>query len=307
MLAPRAKFRGFRHLRDGACRTDRQTVLRGAAGMPSFPDMAKTPAKPVIGLPACVKQIDGMPYHAVQDKYLRAAVEASGGLPLVFPAFGAQSEIRQLIALLDGLMLTGSPSNVHPARYGRDAHPEAEPYDEARDETTLPLIHAALEAGLPLLAICRGFQELNVALGGTLHAEVHEVPGRRDHRRPKHPDLDVQYGPVHPAHLTPGGAFQALLGKDEIMVNSLHYQAVDRIAPRLSVEAVADDGTVEAVSVKDASGFALGVQWHPEYKALENPDSARLFAAFGEAARARAAARAGTPAGGPAKAARAAE
>ena len=269
--------------------------------------MARNAAKPVIGLPACVKQIDGMPYHAVQDKYLRAAAEAAGGLPLVFPAFGPESELKQLIAMLDGLMLTGSPSNVHPTRYGRDAHPEAEPYDEARDETTLPLIRAALEAGLPLFAICRGFQELNVALGGTLHAEVHEVPGRRDHRRPKHPDLDVQYGPVHPAHLTPGGALQALLGKDEIMVNSLHFQGLDQIAVRLRVEAVADDGTVEAVSVEDAPGFALGVQWHPEYKALENPDSARLFAAFGAAARARAAARSQAPSSGPAKATRAAE
>ena len=146
-----------------------------------------------------------------------------------------------------------------------------------------------------------------MALGGTLHAEVHEVPGRRDHRRPKHPDLDVQYGPVHPAHLTPGGALQALLGKDEIMVNSLHFQGLDQIAVRLRVEAVADDGTVEAVSVEDAPGFALGVQWHPEYKALENPDSARLFAAFGAAARARAAARSQAPSSGPAKATRAAE
>jgi len=253
--------------------------------------MTQSPLRPVIGLPACIKSIDGMSFHGVQDKYLRAALEAAGGFPLIFPALGPGTEPVRLISMLDGLMLTGSPSNVHPARYGSEAHPAAEPYDEERDITTLPLITAALEAGLPLLAICRGFQELNVALGGTLHAEVHAVSGRMDHRRPKHPELDVQYGPKHAIRLTPGGVFEALLGKSEIMVNSLHNQGLDRVAERLDIEAVADDGTVEAVRVRDAPGFALGVQWHPEYKALQNPDSVRLFAAFGAAARAWAAAR----------------
>ncbi len=255
--------------------------------------MNKSAGKPLIGLPACIKQIDGMPYHSVQDKYLRAVVEAAGGLPLIIPAYGDETEPERLIGMLDGLMLTGSPSNVHPIHYGREAHPAAEPHDEERDATTLPLIGKALEAGLPLLAICRGFQELNVALDGTLHALVHEVPGRRDHRRPQHEDLDVQYGPQHPIDITPGGAFHGLLGKTRIMVNSLHNQALDRVSGRLMVEAVAEDGTVEAVSVKDATGFALGVQWHPEYKALENPDSTRLFAAFGAAARAWAGSRVG--------------
>lgn len=248
--------------------------------------------KPLVGVPACIKRIDDAPFHSVQDKYLRAVAEAAGCLPLVIPAYGDEVEPARLIEMLDGLMLTGSPSNVHPTRYGRAAHPEAEPHDPERDATTLPLIGLALEAGLPLFAICRGFQELNVALGGTLHAEVHNLPGRQDHRRPKNPDLDVQYGPKHSIRLTPGGAFAALLGASEIEVNSLHNQGLDRIAERLVVEAEAADGTVEAVSVKDARGFALGVQWHPEYKALENPVSVRLFAAFGDACRARAAARA---------------
>ncbi len=255
----------------------------------------KPALKPLVGVPACIKQIDGMPYHSVQDKYLRAVVEAAGCLPLVIPAHGDEVEPVRLIEMLDGLMLTGSPSNVHPDHYGRPAHPEAEPHDRERDATTLPLIKLALEAGLPLFAICRGFQELNVALGGTLHAQVHALPGRHDHRRPQHDDLDVQYGPKHSIRLTSGGAFAALLGEAEVMVNSLHNQGLDRIADRLVVEATAADGTVEAVSVKDAKDFALGVQWHPEYKALENPVSVRLFAAFGAAARARASARA--PAG----------
>ena len=248
---------------------------------------------PVIGIPACIREIGGMPFHSVQDKYLRAAAQAAGGLPLIVPAFGDEIDLARVIGLLDGLMLSGSPSNVHPTHYGREPHPEAEPHDEARDSTTLPLIRLAIEAGLPLFAICRGFQELNVALGGTLHARVHELEGRRDHRRPKHEDLDVQYGPVHPVHLTPGGELERLLGTPEIMVNSLHGQGLDRLAAGLRVEAVADDGTIEALSVTNAPAFALGVQWHPEYKALENPVSTRLFAAFGAAARTRAAARAG--------------
>lgn len=257
--------------------------------------MSSSNQKPLIGLPACVKQIDGMPFHGVQDKYLRAAAQAAGGMPMIFPAFGPDMTPERLIGMFDGLMLTGSPSNVHPTHYGRAEHPEAEPFDRERDQTTLPLIVAALEAGLPVLAICRGFQELNVALGGTLHAEVHEVPGRMDHRRPKHDDLDVQYGPKHSIKLVAGGAFEALMGKRTLQVNSLHNQALDQVASRLTVEAVADDGTVEAVSVKGAKGFALGVQWHPEYKAMQNPDSMRLFRAFGDATRAWAAAKSKMP------------
>ncbi|MFQ5775452.1 MAG: gamma-glutamyl-gamma-aminobutyrate hydrolase family protein [Kiloniellaceae bacterium] len=258
--------------------------------------MVRPPLKPLIGVPACVRAIDGHPFHSVRDKYLRAVAEAAGGIPLVIPAFGRQIEPADLVGRLDGLMLTGSPSNVHPTHYGRDPHPEAEPHDPERDATTLPLIHSALDRGLPLFAICRGMQELNVALGGTLHARVHELPGRMDHRRPRHEDPDVQYGPRHPVSLTPGGELERLIGTREIVVNSLHGQGLDRVAETLIVEAVAEDGTIEAVSVKGAHTFALGVQWHPEYKALENPVSTRLFAAFGAAARARAAARAGDPA-----------
>jgi putative glutamine amidotransferase len=154
----------------------------------------------------------------------------------------------------------------------------------------LPLILQALERGVPLLAICRGFQELNVALGGTLHAEVHGVPGRDDHRAPQEEDLDLRYGPRHPVRFVPGGAFERIAGSGEVWVNSLHRQGIDRLAPGLVAEGHAPDGTVEAVRA-EAAGFALGVQWHPEYKAAANPFSMKLYGAFGKAARRRAAAR----------------
>ncbi len=254
--------------------------------------MSKQDSMPLIGLPADIKEIGGQPFHAVGDKYLRAVLRAAGGLPLIIPAFGALYDLPDLVRRLDGLLLTGSPSNVHPRHYGTAPTPEAEPHDEARDDTTLPLIHEALGQGLPLLAICRGMQELNVALGGTLHTRVHELPDTLDHRRPQHDDPDVQYGPRHDIALTPGGEFHRLAESTELNVNSLHWQAVDRLAPRLRLEAAAPDGTVEAVAVTDARNFALGVQWHPEYKALDNAFSTKLFAAFGEATRQRAKARA---------------
>ncbi|MCG8359685.1 MAG: gamma-glutamyl-gamma-aminobutyrate hydrolase family protein [Kiloniellales bacterium] len=253
--------------------------------------MSDAALQPLIGVPADVKPIEDKPFHAVGDKYVRAVLTASHGLPLIVPAFGDLYDIPALVERLDGLLLTGSPSNVHPTHYDTAPTPEAEPHDPERDDTTLPLIREALAQAVPLLAICRGFQELNVALGGTLHARVHELPGRDDHRRPQHEDPDVQYGPRHSVALTPGGAFARLAGAEEITVNSLHWQALDRVADTLTVEGTAPDGTIEAVSVHGARDFALGVQWHPEYKVGENPFSAKLFAAFGSAARSRAAAR----------------
>ncbi len=253
--------------------------------------MNNTSFKPLIGVPADVKEVTGQPFHAVGDKYLRAITLAAEGLPFVIPAFGELHDLPDLVRRLDGIMLTGSPSNVHPTHYGQVPTPEAEPHDEDRDATTLPLIHEVLRQGVPMLAICRGMQELNVALGGSLHARVHELPDRLDHRRPEHDDMDVQYGPRHPIALAPGGAFHALAGGTELTVNSLHWQAIDRVAPGLQIEAEAPDGTIEAVSVKGAKDFALGVQWHPEYRVLDDAFSTKLFAAFGAAARRRAAAR----------------
>lgn len=258
--------------------------------------MSKSSPLPLVGVPACVRDVDGQPFHTVGDKYVRAVAVCAGAAPLMIPSLGEDLvDLRRLVRSLDGIMMTGSPSNVHPSHYGQPASVEAEPFDPARDATSLALIRIALAEGVPLLAICRGYQELNVALGGTLHIRVHELPGRMDHRRPQHAELDVQYGPRHPVILRPGGPLAAMAKAASIdgplMVNSLHWQGLDRIADGLTVEAEAEDGTPEAVSVDGARAFALGVQWHPEYKAWENPFSRELFEAFGAAARARAAAR----------------
>ena len=242
---------------------------------------------PLVAVPACMKEVGGQPFHAVGDKYVRALAVASGVLPLVMPNLGDHLDMRQLLATVDGVMLTGSPSNVHPRHYGYQASAEAEPHDEARDAVTLPLIRAAVEGGVPLFCICRGFQELNVVMGGTLFARVHEQPGRMDHRSPNTGDMAVDYAPRHALAMTAGGVLEGVLGKRETQVNSLHWQAIDRIADGLAVEGTAPDGTIEAVSVKGAKAFALGVQWHPEYRVMDNPDSVALFKAFGNAVRSR--------------------
>ena len=247
---------------------------------------------PLIGIPTCTREVEGKPFHVVGDKYVQAVVLASEGIPFVLPALGSHYDLPDLVHRLDGLFLTGSLSNVHPDRYGVAEVVDHEPFDIERDDTTLPLIHEALAQAVPLFAVCRGFQELNVALGGSLHHSVHDLPGRIDHRVPEHDDPDVRYGPAHEVSATPGGLLEQLTGLGRLEVNSLHRQALDRVADRLAVEAVADDGTVEAVRVTDAEAFAFGVQWHPEYKVMSNEISRRLFAAFGDAARERAQARA---------------
>lgn len=247
--------------------------------------MSRDAVTPLIALPACRTAKEGQDYHTIGDKYVRAAAEAAGALPVMLPSLPGLVAVRDVLARVDGLIMTGSPSNVHPTEYGRPADPKAEPHDTWRDATTLPLIRAAVAAGVPLLAICRGMQELNVALGGTLHARVHEVDGRFDHRAPESADMDVKYGPRHPISLTPGGRLHSLVGAERIEVNSLHNQGVAHPAPDLRVEATADDGTVEAVSLPGAHGFVLGVQWHPEYRATESPVSMALFQAFAAAAR----------------------
>jgi len=242
--------------------------------------------KPLIGLPACVRELDGQPFHVVGDKYVRAVAVAMDAVPVVLPSLGELLDIAGTLDGLDGILLTGSPSNVHPRHYRQAATADHEPYDLQRDASTLALIGAVLQRGMPLLAICRGLQELNVALGGTLHPRVHELPGRMDHRRPQSDDLDIQYGKRHSVRLTPGGQLQAIAGgAKEVEVNSLHWQGIDRLAPDLEVEAVAPDGTIEAVRVRDARSFALAVQWHPEYKVLEDPLSVALFRSFNEAVR----------------------
>lgn len=248
---------------------------------------------PLVGVAGCRTPTADAPYHIVGEKYLTALTDCAGALPLVIPALAERFDAAALLDRVDGLMFTGSPSNIEPALYGGPASAEGTLHDPHRDATTLPLIRAAIAAGVPLIAICRGNQELNVALGGTLHQRVHELPGRLDHREDLNDPLEVQYGPSHQAFLSPGGLFESLAqGASEITVNSLHWQAVDRLAPGLVVEATAPDGTIEGVRVVDAPAFAVGVQWHPEWRATTNEFSTALFAAFGAACRERALARA---------------
>jgi putative glutamine amidotransferase len=247
-------------------------------------------AAPLIGIPVDVRRLDDQPFHVVGEKYITAISDAAAGLPMLIPALGQRFDLEDLIRRLDGLLLTGSPSNVAVHHYGGPPDRADSPQDPDRDALTLPLIRTALAAGLPIFCICRGFQELNVALGGTLHTQVHQQDGRNDHRAPQG-SYDERYGPRHPVQLVPGGAFTRILGTAEIQVNSLHWQGIDRLADDLIVEGRAADGTIEAVQVKNARNFALGVQWHPEYRAEENPVSLALFRAFGDAARALASAR----------------
>ncbi|MCC6717820.1 MAG: gamma-glutamyl-gamma-aminobutyrate hydrolase family protein [Acetobacteraceae bacterium] len=237
---------------------------------------------PIIGIPACSRAVAGHLNHATPARYGEAVMVGAGGLPVLLPPVG--EGVLAVLERIDGLLLSGSPSNVAPGCYGVDADATPEMHDPPRDATTLPLIRAALARGLPVLAICRGIQELNVALGGTLHQEVHRVAGRFDHRA-EDGAQDQRYRPKHDIRLS--GEMARMLGKSATVVNSLHGQAIDRLAPGLVVEAVAPDGTVEAVRVASAPGWAFGVQWHPEWRCAEDADSMALFGAFGDACRAR--------------------
>lgn len=243
-------------------------------------------AAPLIGLPACVQESDDVTWHAVKEQYVRGVL-AAGGVPVLLPAIGPELDLGEVLRRLDGLLLPGSSSNVDPARYDGAPSRPGTLHDARRDATTLPMIRMAVAAGLPLLAICRGHQELNVALGGTLHQNVHELPGVQDHRAPAVAQREVRYGPAHAVRLT--GFMAELAGAAESTVNSLHAQAIDRPAPGLVVEAVATDGVIEAVRVAGTPAFALGVQWHPEWSVASDRLSGAIFARFGDAARAHAA------------------
>jgi putative glutamine amidotransferase len=240
---------------------------------------------PLIVIPADVRPGDGYDWHAAPETYLAALVHGLGAIPLILPSLAEAPDFDALLARVDGVLLTGARSNVHPSRYGTEPTPKAEPHDPRRDAVTMPLIAAALRRAMPLFAICRGMQELNVALGGTLIADVQDEPGRNDHRAPVSDDADVRFAISHDVAIVPGGMLAGILGEDTIRVNSLHRQAIGRLADGLVVEATAPDGTIEAVSVRDAAGFALGVEWHPEYWVRTDPPSAQLFTAFGEAVR----------------------
>jgi putative glutamine amidotransferase len=242
---------------------------------------------PLILVSADRRESDGYAWHATVDTYLKA-VTGIGGVPLILPSLGPALDLEAVLARTDGVLLTGSRSNVHPTRYGVEPGPRYEPYDTARDDTTFRLIPLALDMGVPLLAICRGFQELNAALGGTLATEAQERPGSLDHRAPPDRPNDERFRLAHDVSFEADSRLGALFKAGCIRVNSVHRQVIDRLAPRLVVEGRAPDGTIEAVRVADARAFAFGVQWHPEYWADTDAPSGALFGAFGEAARARA-------------------
>jgi len=246
--------------------------------------------KPVIGIPADRRLLGHHWFHCVGEKYINAVAQAADAVPVLVPALGEQ-HLRDWLESFDGILFTGSPSNVEPHRYqGAPAAPGTL-HDPERDATTLPMITRAVEAGLPVFGICRGFQEMNVAFGGSLAQKLQELPGKFDHRENGAQPLEVQYGPAHEVELTDGGFLHGIAGRHRIKVNSLHSQGVEKLAPSLVTEAKADDGVIEAFRVASAPAFALAVQWHPEWKAMEDPFSRALFAAFGQAGRARAARR----------------
>jgi putative glutamine amidotransferase len=244
--------------------------------------------RPVIGISADRRMIGHHPFHLAGEKYMTAVADVAGGIPVLIPALGDHNDIAEVLRHLDGIVLPGSPSNVEPHRYAGSPSAPGTLHDPERDATSLTLIPQAVQMGVPLLGICRGFQEMNVAFGGTLLQRVHETPGHLDHRDDESAELEVQYGPAHEVRLEPGGVLSDLAGAAQIQVNSLHWQGVERLGQDLVVEARAPDGLIEAFRVRNAPRFALAVQWHPEWQAMSNPFSRALFAAFGDASRERA-------------------
>lgn len=251
--------------------------------------------QPLVAVSSDVRSFDAYTWHAAPRQYVEAAITGAGVLPMLLPCLGERIDFDGLLSSVDGVMITGSKTNVHPDLYGGEATEANGPYDDARDATTLPLIRKAIERGVPLLAICRGIQELNVALGGTLATEIQEKEGIMDHRAPAGEDHDVRFSIRQNVRIAPGTCLAGIFGAGDIQVNSVHRQAIDRLGDRLDVEAVAEDGTVEAVSVRGAKAFAVGVQWHPEYWVRTDDASARIFKAFGDAVRGHASARTGLP------------
>ena len=247
-----------------------------------MPMTGSTEPPPLVGLPCCTRLVGEHPTHWVGEKYITAVSDAAGAVPLLVPALGGRLDPQDILCRLDGLLLTGSRSNVEPHHYDGARSAEGTLHDAQRDALTLPLIRAAVDGGLPVLAICRGIQELNVALGGTLHQRVHEVAGRLDHRAPEGAAARRYAHDAHRVCLVPGGLLERLAGARELTVNSLHAQGIDRLAPGLAAEAEAPDGQIEAVRHR-AAPFVVGVQWHPEYRVLDNAFGRALFAAFGAA------------------------
>jgi putative glutamine amidotransferase len=247
--------------------------------------------QPLVAISTDVRQFENYTWHAAPQRYIEAALIGAGAFPVLVPSFGDKLDFEALLSAVDGVMITGSKSNVHPSLYGEEATEANGPYDPARDATTLPLIRKAIAHGVPLLAICRGIQELNVALGGSLATEIQERPGAMDHRAPASDDQNERFRIHQAVTIKPGSCLAGVFGAGDIQVNSVHRQAVGRLGPNLQIEAVAPDGTVEAVSVVDSRAFAVGVQWHPEYWFDTDTASGKVFKAFGDAVRMHAAER----------------
>ena len=246
--------------------------------------------KPVVGVIASTHQLeDRFATQQVGERNLRAIAEVSGALPIMFAGAPEITDIGALLDVVDGILLTGARANVHPTRFGVEPHVAHEPYDERRDAVALTLTRACVERGVPVFGVCRGFQEMAVAFGCALHPEIRDLPGRMNHRAPRlkngevHPDPEVVFADRHEVKLLPDGAFARLLGCESIRVNSLHGQGICQSADRVVLEGIAEDGTVEAIRIADAPGFALGVQWHAEYDPQSNPINRTLFQAFGAA------------------------
>ncbi|QND45677.1 gamma-glutamyl-gamma-aminobutyrate hydrolase family protein (plasmid) [Rhizobium lusitanum] len=248
--------------------------------------------RPVIGVIGNARLVESrFAAQLVGDNNLRAITEVAGALPLMFAGSPSLTDIPDLLDTVNGVLLTGARANVHPSHFNTEPHPKHEPYDEDRDAVAMPLIRACVERGLPVFGICRGFQEMNVAAGGSLHPEIRELPGRMNHRMPRlengeiHPDLEVVFADRHDVRLVPGGTFARIFGRDVIRVNSLHGQGVLELGEQVVAEGIAEDGTIEAIRFKDAREFALGVQWHAEHDPQTNPVNRALFQAFGDAVR----------------------
>lgn len=250
--------------------------------------------RPVVGVIGSAHLVENrFPAQRVGERNLLAVKDVVGALPLMFAGAPDITDVGALLDAVDGILLTGARANVHPSRFGVEPHVSYEPYDLRRDELALDLVQACVERSVPLLGLCRGFQEMSVAYGCTLHPEIRELPGRMNHRMPRldngeiHPDQDVVYGDRHDVHLVKGGAFAKIMGKETIRVNSLHGQGILEPGKRVVIEGVADDSTVEAIRIEGAPGFALGVQWHAEYNPQTNPVNRALFEAFRDAIKAR--------------------
>jgi putative glutamine amidotransferase len=244
--------------------------------------------KPLVGISTCTGYIDdGRIFYKTNGEYIKAVTHYANAVPILIPSIGDDLDKSALLNRLDGLLFTGSPSNVWPDIYGGHAPREGNISDERRDKTTLPLLNLALDKGLPILCICRGHQELNVALGGTLHQHVHELPGKHDHREDKNIPLDENFKHRHPMRILENSLLADIAQKANIdiekpqMINSLHSQAIDRLADGLMVNAYSDDEVIEAVSMPSAKNFLLALQWHPEHPhALKDALNREIFKEF---------------------------